>query len=292
MQMIPFRSSKIVRRVLRMAVLVAFSLGVVAVWALYISVRPPRISSDVTPKNFSVPYEDVSFTTRDGITLAGWFVPSAASSTKTIVALHGYPADKGDILPAVVFLQKTYNLFLFDFRYFGKSAGAYTTVGMRETEDLRAAIAFLKTRGITQVGVWGFSMGGAVALMASSQTSEIAAVAAESSYARLDLMASRLFRVPVLNRVLGSLVTWLGKALVRIDVTKVSPQAAAEKITIPVLLIHSQDDEVIPFSHAKLLQEALGHNTRAEFWFEENLAHGEFSAKYQPRIEEFFAKNL
>lgn len=115
---------------------------------------------------------------------------------KTIILLHGYPADKGDILPSLAFLNERYNLFLFDFRYLGQSEGLYSTAGAKETDDLASAIEYLKSRGVEEVGVWGFSMGGAVALMSIKKIPEIKAVVSEASYANLGLMARELLSPP------------------------------------------------------------------------------------------------
>ena len=171
---------------------------------------PPKIVSTVTPRELGLAYEDVTFKTKDGFKLSGWFILSKNARAKTIVLLHGYPADKGNILPALAFLNEKYNLFLFDLRYFGQSEGSYSTAGAKEVEDLAAAIDYLKSRGIREVGVWGFSMGGAVALVSSPQVPEIKIVDSEASYARLDLMARELYRLPLLDYPLAWL-TELGR---------------------------------------------------------------------------------
>lgn len=271
-------------------------------WGFYISVRPPKIVSTITPKEMGLAYEQVAFATKDGLTLSGWFVPSSAKDSagksnentkaKTIVLLHGYPADKGDILPALAFLHEKYNLFLFDFRYFGQSQGSYSTAGAKETADLAAAIQYLKTRGIDEVGVWGFSMGGAVALMTAPKAPEIKAIVAESSYASLDLMALELYRIPILKYPLAYLTSLGAKTFLGIDLKKVSPAESAKTLTIPILVVHSKNDEVIPFKNALFIQESLKNNPRADFWFQENLIHGQFDEPYQKKIEEFFLNNL
>ena len=77
-----------------------------------------------------------------------------------------------------------------------------------------------------------------------------------------------------------------------INIKDVSPIEAAKKLTIPIFLIHSTNDQVIPFKHAQILKEALKDNSKAEFWFQENLVHGELGGEYQKRIEDFFGRNL
>ena len=78
------------------------------------------------------------------------------------------------------------------------------------------------------------------------------------------------------------------------DVVLDSPLNAVSKtLKEPILFIHSQDDEVIPFAQAKLLQEASAKNPNAEFWYREELGHGYLgSREYQQRIKVFFAGYL
>lgn len=258
----------------------------------YTIIKPSKIISHVTPETLGMDYENISFMTTDNLTLRGWWIPAKTERAKTIILLHGYPADKGDILPAMAFLNKTYNLLLFDFRYLGQSEGKYSTLGAKETEDLLGALRFLKSRGVAEVGIWGFSVGGAVALMVAPQAPEIKTIVSESSYAQLDLLVSQLYRVPVLQYPLGFLTDLWARIILGIDTAGISPAQAAQNLTIPILIIHSKNDDVIPFKHALLLREALKSNSKAEFMFEENLVHGQFDQFYQNRISEFFEKNL
>lgn len=237
-------------------------------------------------------YETVSFRTADDLALRGWYIPAAQTGAKTVILLHGYPADKGNILPALAFLHEDFNLLLFDFRYLGQSEGSYSTAGAKEVEDLLAAIRFLKRRGVKEVGIWGFSMGAAVALMAIEKAPEIKAVISESSYASLAQMAFELFRIPLLKYPIAYLVGFWTKVFLGIDLREVSPARSVRNTTIPILLIHSSADAVIPFSHAQQLKEALAHNASAKFWFNEGFAHGELGSDYQTRVKSFFKKNL
>ena len=280
-------------KMLAVAGILVLFLLLLSLWGFYVSIRPPKIVSPLTPSDLGLPYEDISLTTADGVRLAGWFIPSAqGTEAKTLILLHGYPADKGNILPALAFLHKKYNLFLFDFRYLGQSGGNYSTIGAKETQDLKAAIEFLKGRGIQEVGVWGFSLGGAVALMTATETSEIKAIVSESSYAELAPLASELYQIPLIRYPLGRLTTLWARIFLGMDVKNVSPLKSAEKLQIPVLLIHSTHDEVISFKHALLLKTALQNNPKAEFWFEEKLIHGKLGMEYQKRVENFFDRNL
>lgn len=272
-------------------VLILFLL-LTSLLGFYSSIRPPKIFSDITPESLGLNYEEVSFITSDGVKLIGWWLLNKNPDAKTLILLHGYPADKGDILPALAFLNKRYNLLLFDFRYLGQSEGRYSTAGVKETEDLRAAINFLKSRGVGEVGVWGFSMGGAVALMTAAEVPEIKAIVSESSYAKLDLMALELYPIPLLKYPLAELTLFWTKLFLGINASKATPYESAKNLNIPILLIHGTNDEVIPFKNALLIQEVLKDNPWADFWFQENLFHGQQASEYQKRIEDFFDRNL
>ena len=278
--------------ILRIVLIVSALLIFASAWLFYISIRPPKIVSSITPRDLNMSYEQVSFPTVDGLTLRGWFVPSEKKAAKTLILLHGYPADKGNILPALAFLHADFNLLLFDFRYLGESEGSYSTAGAKEVEDLLAAIRFLKTRGIEEVGVWGFSMGGAVGLMTIDKAPEIRAVVSESSYASLTEMALQLFRVPLLNYPMAYLIGFWAKLFLGIDVRDVSPSEKIRNTTVPILITHSSTEAVVPFSQAKALQGALINNHRAEFWFNDDFAHGQMGSDYQSRVRNFFQKNL
>jgi fermentation-respiration switch protein FrsA (DUF1100 family) len=142
------------------------------------------------------------------------------------------------------------------------------------------------------VGVWGFSMGGAVGLMAIDKAPGIKAVVSESSYASLAEMALLLFRMPLLDYPMAYLIGFWANLFLGIDVRDVSPAENIRNTTLPILITHSSTDAVVPFSQAKALQQALVNNPRAEFWFNEEFAHGQMGPDYQSRVRNFFQQNL
>lgn len=267
-------------------------LLIFSLFGLLVSIRPPRIHSPYQPHQFVSSYEDITLTTSDGLALKGWFIPQEKSD-KAVIALHGYPADKSNILPGLLFLHKDFNLLFLDFRYFGSSEGSITTAGARETKDLAAALEFLRARGFKKIGVWGFSLGGSVALMSIAHSSAIKAIVAESAYAELSLMARETYRhLLFLKYPLGFLTGIWAKLLLGVDIDKASPVKGVRNSRSPILIIHSTTDQVIPFSHALRLKEALADNPKAEFWFREGLSHGQLGTEYEDRVRLFFQENL
>jgi uncharacterized protein len=260
---------------------------------LYSATHPEKLISTATPKNYDLSYEDVWFMTSDGVRLSGWFVERQGPPTDAaVVILHGYPASKGDMVGRVAFLAKYYNLFFIDFRYFGESAGPGTTVGATETEDLLAAVRYLKSRGMKKIGVYGFSMGGAVALMSLPLTKDIDAVISEGAYARLCLVAEQLYRpIELLSKPLAWLTCQYAKVALGVDPFKVNPADAVAGSDKPILLFHAQDDDVVPFKHAILLQQALQKDPLAEFEFASG-THGLPPKDFPNKVVTFFDRYL
>ncbi len=257
--------------------------------------HPARILSGLTPKDFNMPFEEIMLTTKDGISIAGWYVPSSPNAkvskpAPAIIILHGYPAEKGDMLSIASALHPDFNILLIDFRYFGKSGGSFTTLGTKERLDLETATDFLQSRGFKKVGVLGFSLGGATAILQATQDPRIVAVVSYASFADLTLLGKDMYKyLPVIRTALVPLMKFWVKLLWGVYAT-LSPQKVAQNMQTPILIIHTKQDEQIPFHHAELLREALKNNQRAEFYFSETGRHGELSADFNERVKNFFLK--
>lgn len=284
-------------------ILVAWFL-LVSFFAFYTAIHPKKILNSQTPQSLGLVFENVVFQTEDRLTLKGWFIPTnqgepaKESSAKTIIILHGYPAEKGDVLNWAIFLHDKYNLLFFDFRSFGESEGNYTTVGWEEKNDLKAAINYLSRRADTdseRIGVMGFSLGGAAAIMTAPESPVIKAVVADSPYATLEQMAESLFRrFFIFKKPMVKMLKIWSKLWLKIDLDQVSPVASVKKGTTPLLLIHGEKDQEIPLEHSRqIFQSAHGP---AELWTVAGADHGEtyFLNKelYEKKVLEFFERYL
>ena len=259
-------------------------LSLVSFW---LAVRPPRIAVPLHPDEFRLTVENVTITADDGVKLAGWLMPRAGAPA--VVLLHGYPAEKADMLPIAAALAPRFTVLLLDQRYFGASGGRATTIGFRERDDLRRAIDFLAARELGPVGVFGFSLGGAVALMAAAEDPRIRAVAAYAPFADLKSLADELYGWlgPLKHPFVLLLRAW-SRLFLGHDITTLSPERAAASLAVPVLLLASRRDEQIPFAHAERLQRALARNTRSEIVFTDRGRHGELPDGFEARLAEFF----
>ena len=145
--------------------------------------RPPDKYD--SPANWGLDYEDVLFTSADGVALRGWFIP-AQPARGTVVLCHGHAGSMDPDLKYAPWLHDAgYNVLMFDFRGHGRSGGTVVSMGYLERYDLLGALHFLHARGIDRVGVLGFSMGGAVAMATAPLNRAIRVVISDGGFATL-----------------------------------------------------------------------------------------------------------
>jgi len=116
-------------------------------WGLFsadLIIKLPRLEMESTPEAYGLSFENITIISSDGISIKGWFVPYEGSDS-TIILLHGWGANKGNILPNTYFLHHRgrYNLLYIDYRNHGESGGSVSSLGSLEKNDLRSAVDFL-----------------------------------------------------------------------------------------------------------------------------------------------------
>ncbi|NJO84072.1 MAG: alpha/beta fold hydrolase [Blastochloris sp.] len=121
----------------------------------------PRPENHFTPTDAGVAYETHTITLNDSEWLEGWWVPHP-QPRGTVVMFSGYAASKQQVGGAAQVLYNLgFNLFLIDFRGAGGSSGSTTTLGIREAEDVAAAVAYARQTWPPQrILLYGTSMGG------------------------------------------------------------------------------------------------------------------------------------
>jgi pimeloyl-ACP methyl ester carboxylesterase len=280
-----------VKLIVPYAVMALAAFVVLSLVSFWLAVRPPRMTVPLAPADFKLAVEELTIPAADGVQLSAWLV--ARPGAPAVVLLHGYPADKADMLPIAAALAPRFTVMLLDLRYFGRSGGGVTTLGFRERDDLRRAIDVLASRGVERVGVFGFSLGGAIALATAVEEPRIRAIAVYSPFADLRTLGHELYAWmgPLRYPFVGLMRLW-SRLFLGIDITAPAPVVAARRLSIPVYLIASRQDEQIPFRHAERLQEALATNPRAEFEFMDQGRHGALGTDVERRLERFFTRWL
>lgn len=265
--------------------LVLISLGL-----FWLTIHPQKINSDETPEKYKMEYENVSLKSFDNTELKGWYLPAKKSTDKAILMLHGYPADKGDLLPTASLLEINSNILLLDLRSFGQSKGYAATFGLREQKDIKYALDFLEQKGNSKIGIFGYSTGGTIGILAASRDSRVKALATYGAFTDLPGMAQNQYqKLGFLDRPMtGLMMLWYRVFFgPRPNILQ-----AAEKITIPLLVIHNQGDEVVPFVQAQKLQAALNKNKSTEFYFPAKGSHNEPPLDFEIKSNNFFKTKL
>ncbi|MBI5889786.1 MAG: alpha/beta hydrolase [Nitrosomonadales bacterium] len=191
-----------------------------------------------TPERIGLPYEEIRLTTSDGVGLYGWFVP-AARPRGTVLFLHGNAGNISHRLDSVrMFNRLGYNTLIFDYRGYGNSGGTPTEQGTYLDAD--AAWLFLtgqRQLPACRIVVFGESMGGAIAAQLASRQKPAALVIA-SGFTSVPDLAQHIY--PYLP------VKWLAR--IRYDTKEY-----LRKVSAPVLIAHSPQDEIIPYAHGQAL---------------------------------------
>ncbi|MFN8371589.1 MAG: alpha/beta fold hydrolase [Anaerolineae bacterium] len=151
-------------------------------WAFF-SVQP--MPGAVPAPNFVFPYQSLHFTSRDGLELAGWYIPPRNGIV--ILLTHGYDGSRAQLVfQATALAQAGYGVLLYDMRGHGESAGDRRTLGWLEVNDLLGALDYAQAQpGVEHIGAFGFSVGGEVTLRAVALAPEIEAVVGDGASAAI-----------------------------------------------------------------------------------------------------------
>lgn len=217
----------------------------VLVLALYLAqdrlLYHPTQSLPVTPADRGMPFEAVTFETEDGEVLHGWWLP-VEPERGALLFFHGNAGNiAGRLESAAQFLDLGLSVLIFDYRGYGQSTGAPSEEGLYR--DAEAAWRYLtqeRDRAPQRVVLFGRSLGsGPVTWLAARR--QAGALILESAFTSVPDVAARQFPlVPV---------RWLAR-------TQFDNRRRIPHVEVPLLVIHSPDDAVIPFVHGRRLYEA------------------------------------
>ncbi len=301
----PQRNRVIVKKLKRAAVysflaFFFFTLSL-SVSGFYISIQPHHAAPLKTPADFGMPFERVAIKTSDNVRLSAWWIHNenkSAARRPVILLLHGYHSSKEDLLSVTSFLFPSFDALMSDFRAHGESGGRFTTIGARETLDVKAATAFLNDKGYKRIGIFGFSMGGAVALQMCGEK-EVHAIVTDSAYANLGEMIESRYSFLVFSplKLLASVTTRiLSRIFFGIFPDTISPEEDLHTCSVPVFAMHATRDPLVPVAHAGKIKEALQGRKHSRVWILEAYGHGTlhvtFGKQYESRILTFFKKHL
>ena len=267
--------------------------------AIKLVTNPSQATSDETPTDYNLPFEETWFDSRDGIRLHGWFVP-APNSRATIILGHGHVSSKEPSLSIAAFLWRAgYSIFMFDFRGHGRNQRGGVSIGYKERMDVHGAVDYLVGRGENRLGYLGFSMGAAIGIIAAAENPLIQAVIADSAFAHLNSSVTSYIRlkqkwVPI----------WLARWLARFTIWTVAGHFGyhhrlADPVNFvtqiaprPLFIIHGELDRLTPLENAQELYQAA--RDPKELWVQTSLPHccgfEQLGPAYEQRILDFLAQ--
>lgn len=206
---------------------------------LYLPGMPGR-QLDATPEGIGLEYEDVSLETSDGIRVHGWFVPGASS--RTLLYFHG---NAGNISHRLHTIRQFHELglavFIIDYRGYGQSAGKPSEEGLyRDGEAAWQYLVEVRSVPAEHIVIFGRSLGASVAAWLAAGKSP-GALIVDSAFTSVPDAGQEIY-------------PWLPvRLLARF---RHATKEHVTKTSCPVLVVHSRDDEIIPFHHGEAVFEA------------------------------------
>lgn len=220
----------------------------------------PEPTLIATPADWGHPYLDVTVTTRDGIALHGWLIEPEGVPVGTLYFLHGNAQNISTHTRSVLWLVASgYRVFAIDYRGYGLSEGE---PGLPEVlEDVRAGAAWLFDHldgkgDAAPVHLLGQSLGGALALRYLARHPEhrerFEGAIIEAAFTGYGAMAQHVAR--------GNALTWLfAWPAERLFAGPDDPIDAVDSLApLPLMIVHSRDDRIVPFTMGEALHAAAG----------------------------------
>jgi fermentation-respiration switch protein FrsA (DUF1100 family) len=224
----------------------------------------PERGLDGTPGDVGLAFEDVFFSTSDGVKLHGWFVPG--SGDLTLLWFHGNAGNISHRIDNLSLLRRRLgvSVFIFDYRGYGRSEGKASEKGTYL--DAQAALDYLRSRDDVgpdlerKLVLFGRSLGCAVAVQMATRHN-VYAVILESAFTSIRAMAERAYPyVPV--GVLILMVQARYDSLSKIG-----------DVHSPLMVLHGDRDEIAPMELGRELFDAANEPKR--FYTIEGAGHND-----------------
>jgi len=232
------QAPKLVKALIEVSV-TCLLLVLVLRWFEHYQVYHPDRVLTATGAELGRPFEDVALKASDGVALNGWFFPADTNSPRAalvVLLCHGNAGNISHRLDTCRALLATgVSAFVFDYRGYGRSQGRPSEEGTYR--DAQAAYQWLRQRGFagTNIIVFGESLGGGVAAeLAARET--LGGLVLQSTFTSIPDIGAEIF-------------PWLPVRL--LATIRYDTHAKLPRLRIPVLVMHSRTDEIIPFHHGE-----------------------------------------
>jgi pimeloyl-ACP methyl ester carboxylesterase len=290
--------TKLLMALLALVFFAVLATTAIAGFLVYRIVKPQRTSSEINMASFPGRPDAVEFEVPGLGKREGWFFPGLRGAP-TIILCHGYESSRGELLTLVSALQDhQYNVFAFDFAAHGGNPGL-TTLGYRESDELRAAIDVLAARNDVdpeRFGVWGYNLGAYAALREAESDKRVRALVLDSVYDE----PKQMVKVGVERNGLGGFPFMVRSAELSFEYLNYAhrddPPLSRKLITlagVPTLFIQALDDPELASITRQMFIKAPEPREQAI------IPHGNFASlndedkrMYENRIVSFFLLKL
>ena len=238
---------------------------------------------DKTPESFNIPFKEVWIPTKNDCSLYGWWIPGSTNkidnNDKSIVLVHGWGRNVGRMLPYIEVLHHAgFNLLTFDSRNHGSSDSDRYSTMLKFAQDIHAVVDFLERSycdsSIT-LGVIGLSIGGGAALYAASLDTRIMKLVTVGALGDpKTVIRSQLIRNRIKSRIIQSLLFKYLEYKIGISFEELAPINRVQEIRAEMMIIHGENDEVVPVRQAHQLAEN-GNPDRIQLWVMPGRGHSD-----------------
>jgi pimeloyl-ACP methyl ester carboxylesterase len=295
--------------------------GGISIYAAHTLSLPKRNFNPESVNAFKQRPLELKLRSRDGVEIAGWFLDAPASpvsattdtsgnnqppnrsKTKVILLVHGMNSSRSREFNnrftefAAALQQRGFAVMMIDLRGHGQSGDGRLTFGTNESQDVLAAVQWLRDQGFAQgkIGVLGVSMGASSALSAAAQTQDISAVVVDSAYSEVySMIADHWTEASHLPMIFLPSTLFFANWFTGQEIAGAKPvDRLAQYSPRPLLIIHSAIEQYTPVRHALALKAAY---PRAAYWETQEPKHAK-NYNYNPeeyirRVATFFDQHL
>ena len=229
----------------------------------YALLQPQRVTTTNYLETENQNYTALQLVTKDSVTLKGYHVKSNKDTVYgSIVLIHGIGGCKEHFTELAIDLANSgYDSWLFDNRAHGESGGEYSTYGYHEKNDISLIIDTIKENQPTsKIGIWGNSLGGAIALQAIEKDKRIAFGIIESTFTDLNQIVydyQKRFSYGIGLEWICDIALNKASKIGAFNSEDVKPIESVKNISCPVLIAHGNADGNIKFEYGKQLYTNL-----------------------------------
>jgi MYXO-CTERM domain-containing protein len=245
----------------------------------------------VPAADLGAPFEEVAFTTNDGLRLKGWYIRSRNGA-----AVISFPGRASSQKRAKLLARHGYGVLVFDRRGEGESEGDPNLFGWEGERDVHAAVEFLRNRPEVdpdRIGGIGLSVGGEMMIEAAAESEALRAIVSEGASARSvrDIVANP---GTTWSEVLGNGVATLSTSIFSNDLPPADLKSLVPKISGAVLFVYGENGQPAE-EPANRAFYAVAHEPK-ELWEVPGSGHiGGTEARpreYERRVVAFFDRYL